>query len=223
MGAAMPKQYLPLRGRPLIEHTLQRLVSHPAIEGIYIALAENDPWWGRTPCSSWPKVVRVNGARERSGSVLNALHALCDVAALSDWVLVHDAARPCVRREDLDLLIDTLTADPVGGLLAVPVHDTMKRSDSRGEVVETVPREHLWRAYTPQMFRLGFLRDALHAALEAHATVTDEASAVESAGHRPKLIEGHADNIKVTRPEDLELAAFFLEIQESEDANRAGL
>jgi 2-C-methyl-D-erythritol 4-phosphate cytidylyltransferase len=151
------------------------------------------------------RIQRVDGGAERSGSVLNALlhlHALG--ADDEDWVLVHDAARPNLSRDDLDMLLAELADDPVGGLLAVPARDTLKRVDKYGRVVETVDRSLIWQAYTPQMFRLGALHRALADSLVADAVITDEASAMEWSGQAPRLIEGRSDNIKVTRPEDLE-------------------
>jgi 2-C-methyl-D-erythritol 4-phosphate cytidylyltransferase len=142
--------------------------------------------------------------------VANGLEALAGVAHETDWVLVHDAARPCLRRADLGLLLDSLDADPVGGLLALPVGDTLKRDDGTGRAVDTVPRDALWRALTPQMFRFGLLRRALALCLERGRPVTDEASAIESLGLRPRLLRGHADNIKVTHPEDAALAEAIL-------------
>lgn len=216
MGGEIPKQYLNLQGRRVIEHTLARLLSHSAIRGVYVAVSETDQWWPDIEYAEHPKVCRVEGGLERCHSVLNALSALVGVASADDWVLVHDAARPCLRTEDIDRLMDELKSHPVGGVLAVPVHDTVKRSAEGGEVLETLPREVLWRAYTPQMFRLGELQNALSTALEKGWLVTDESSAMELMGKRPKLIEGHGDNIKITRPEDLALAAFYLAQQEGQ-------
>lgn len=213
MGSDIPKQYLPLNGRTVMEHTLQTLLDHPRINGLYLALAADDRWWGDTALASNPKVVTVDGGAERCNSVLNGLKSLQGIAAPEDWVLVHDAARPCLRPEDLDLLIDTLIDHPIGGLLGVPVRDTMKRADGVGAITETVSREALWHAYTPQMFRLGVLFQALQGAVDKGLAVTDEASAVELAGMCPQMITGHDDNIKITRPEDLALASFYLKQQ----------
>ncbi len=210
MGSETPKQYLELNGRLVIDHTLQRLLDHPWISGVYVALSPDDGWWGNSEFVRHPKIVRVNGGAERCHSVLNALHLLQQTAEAGDWVLVHDAARPCLQREDLDRLLEQLKDHPVGGLLGVPVRDTMKRTDGEGLVQETVSRDGLWHAYTPQMFRLGLLEQALEAALAKGELVTDDASAMELAGHVPKMVEGRSDNIKITRPGDLELAAFYL-------------
>lgn len=213
MGSATPKQYLSLGDRLVVEETLFRLLSHRKIEAVYVAISPQDGWWPDTAFANDPRIVRVPGGVERCHSVLNALEALSAVAADEDWVLVHDAARPCLRMSDLDCLIDQTSSHAVGGLLGVPVRDTMKRSDVTAQVTGTVPREQLWHAFTPQMFPLGLLRSALKEALAKGRLVTDEASAVELAGHRPQMVEGHADNIKITRPEDLALAAFFLQQQ----------
>lgn len=212
MGGERPKQYLPLGGRMVIEHTLGRLLGHPLIQVVYVALSADDAWWVDCAYARHPEVRRVAGGGERCHSVLNALDALSAVASPHDWVLVHDAARPCLRVSDIERLIGELEGHPVGGLLAVPLHDTVKRAQG-GAVVETLPREALWRAYTPQMFRLGELREALSTALERGWLVTDEASALELAGRAPRLVEGHGDNIKITRPEDLALAEFYLRRQ----------
>ena len=211
MGSAIPKQYLPLHGRPVIEHTLQRLLDHPQISKTLVALSLDDEWWPDTVYAKHRDVIVVDGGAERCYSVLNALNRLSKSAKDDDWVLVHDAARPCLRSGDIDRLIEELSAHPVGGILGMPVRDTMKRADATGQITETVCREGLWHAFTPQMFRLGGLRAALTQALEQGMQVTDEASAIELAGHSPRLVEGSPDNIKITRPEDLSLAAFYLE------------
>ncbi len=213
MGSTIPKQYLLLDGRPVIDHAIERLLRHPRIDGLYVALSEEDRWWGETAFAGHPDLIRVPGGSERCYSVLNALQRLQPRAAPDDWVLVHDAARPCVRRSDIDHLIHRVRAHPEGGLLGVPVSDTMKRTDSADRIVQTVERSLLWRAFTPQMFRFGALLDAIRRALDAGRLVTDEASAVEWAGMRPIMVEGHPDNLKITRPEDLALAAYYLERQ----------
>ena len=213
MGGERPKQYLELEGRPVIDHAVERMLLHPRLDGLVIALRDDDAWWAGTEFADHPDLARVAGGAERCDSVLNALEQLARRAHAEDWVLVHDAARPCVRRDDITRLVDCLRDDPVGGLLGVPVHDTIKRVGADGRVGSTVPREALWRAFTPQMFRLGMLREALRAALAAGVAVTDEASAMEWAGHAPRMVEGHADNIKITRAGDLDLAAFLLSKQ----------
>ena len=167
------------------------------------------------PLRCRPRVQRVVGGAERPESVLRLLDALAERVPEEEWVLVHDAVRPCVRSADIDRLIDCLADHPAGGLLGTPVRDTIKRADPAGRVEATVAREGLWHALTPQMFRLGALRQALAGALAAGVLVTDEAAAMEWAGWRPELVEGTADNLKITRPEDLALAAFYLARQES--------
>ena len=213
MGAGMPKQYLPLVGRPVLAHALERLAGHPRIAGTVVVLAPDDPRWEGLALGALPRPRRVDGGAERCQSVLNGLDALASEAADDDWVLVHDAARPCVRREDIDRLLADLEDHPVGGLLGLPVRDTMKRADAGGAVRETVSREGLWHALTPQMFRYGLLRRALRTVLDSGRLVTDEAQAIELAGHSPRMVEGSPDNIKVTHPRDLALAELFLREQ----------
>lgn len=213
MGSGTPKQYLRLNGRAVIDHTIERLLLHPSIDGLYLAISEEDICWADTEFAGHPDIVTLPGGVERCFSVFNALQLLSARAAADDWVLVHDAARPCVRRTDIDHLIGMLDGHAIGGLLGRPVSDTMKRTDSADRIVATVERKHLWHAYTPQMFRFGVLYDAMRSALDAGVLVTDEASAIEYAGHRPIMVEGHADNLKITRPEDLPLAAYYLEQQ----------
>ncbi len=213
MGSKVPKQYLDLNGRSVIDHTIERLLLHPMVDGLYVALSEEDGWWDDSEFAGHPDLVRVTGGTERCFSVLNALAALEPRAAADDWVLVHDAARPCVRRHDIDHLVSMVRDQEIGGLLGMPVRDTMKRTDSADRILNTVERTHLWHAFTPQMFRFGTLFDAMRGALEAGVLVTDEASAIEWAGHQPIMVECSADNIKITRPEDLALAAYYLERQ----------
>jgi 2-C-methyl-D-erythritol 4-phosphate cytidylyltransferase len=210
MGAQIPKQYLSIAGRRVIDHTLERLLNHPRIAGIYLALSAEDKLWQECEFADDPRIVRVEGGEQRCHSVLNALRALKQQAVDEDWVLVHDAARPCLSRKDLDRLIDTLIDHPLGGLLGIPVRDTLKSVNADGEVEGTVTRNGLWHALTPQMFRLGILYQALENVVAKGALVTDDASAIELAGYRPLVVEGEAGNIKITRPEDLLLAADYL-------------
>ncbi len=210
MQADRPKQYLPLLGKTVIEHTLLRLLRHPPVSGVVVAISSDDAWWPDVSIEADKPLWVATGGDERCHSVLSALQTLSARAADRDWVLVHDAARPCLRSEDMDELIRQCQGHPAGGLLAVPVRDTLKRAGDTREVLETVDRSHLWHAQTPQMFRLGELRAALQQALAAGSLVTDEASAMERAGHAPLLVEGHADNIKITHPEDLALAELYL-------------
>lgn len=212
MGAAVPKQYLELGGKPIIQHTLERLLSVSQFESIVVAVSQDDRYWPELPAAHAHRVHTTLGGKERADSVLAALHYLEERAAPLDWVLVHDAARPLVARADIRLLIETLQDDSIGGLLALPVHDTLKAVEG-GRIVETIDRSRIWRALTPQMFRYGALKAALRQAAERGAQVTDEASALELQGKRPRIVEGRADNIKITRAEDLALAAFYLERQ----------
>lgn len=210
MGSDTPKQYLSLNGKSIIEHTLNLFGDHKSISEIIVAISEGDEYWPSLNIDLSKPLHVAKGGTERCDSVLNGLKFLENKAADNDWVLVHDAARPCLRHEDLSLLLDTLDEHEVGGILAVPVKDTMKRSTDKNIIKETVVRENLWHALTPQMFRYGLLKSSLKSALDDNNVITDEASAIELAGYQPVLVEGHADNLKVTRAEDLELAAFFL-------------
>ncbi|MCL2635858.1 MAG: 2-C-methyl-D-erythritol 4-phosphate cytidylyltransferase [Betaproteobacteria bacterium] len=207
-GAEKPKQYLDLLGRPLIFHSLAALVACPDIERVWVVLAPDDPWWRRYDWSELGaklETVACGGAT-RAESVANGLGAAAMVAADDDWILVHDAARPCLDQNMLAALLSQLADDPVGGILAVPVADTVKRADAAQRVAATLPREGLWQAQTPQMFRHGLLR----AALASSRAVTDEAGAIEAMGLAPKLVRGEASNLKVTWPADLALAAMIL-------------
>lgn len=205
MHADRPKQYLQLAGRTILEHTLDCFLGHPRLKGTVVSLAVDDPYWATLESSRNELIERAPGGEERSDSVLNALLRLLELGAQpDDWVLVHDAARPNLSRQDLDNLLSALADDPVGGLLGVPARDTLKRVDSAGRVVETVNRSVIWQAFTPQMFRFAALHRALADALVAGVAVTDEASAMEWAGFAPCLVEGRSDNLKVTRPEDLD-------------------
>lgn len=216
MLADRPKQYLTLLNQPVIMHTLQRLVSHPLIAGVVVAVADNDPYWTALPIPpNWP-LHRAVGGVERADSVLNALNLLKQLSQNDPWVLVHDAARPCLRHSDIDRMLAELSQDPVGGILGVPVNETVKRVDALNRIIETVSRDNLWRAATPQMFRLQTLIKALEQTRLAQCKVTDEASAMEYAGYQPKMVEGHADNLKITLPQDLALAALYLQQQRGE-------
>ncbi len=209
MGSDVPKQYLRLLDRMVIDWSIRALLSQPGIESVTVALGKEDRYWPTTQSAADAGVKTVAGGAERSHSVLNALQSLLTHADEDDWVLVHDAARPCVGAADISRLM-RLAAAGTGGLLGVPVHDTMKRTDADGNVIATVERNQLWHAQTPQMFPLGKLHQALGDALAAGVAVTDEASAMEWAGYRPRMVEGSTSNIKVTRSADLELAGFYL-------------
>ena len=216
MQSDRPKQYLQLEDKLVIEHTLQRLASHPEIKGIVIAIAQEDEWWPTVSVVVSCPLYVVHGGEQRSHSVLNALDKLSTLAADDTWVLVHDAARPCLRQEDIDRLLSALSNHDVGGLLGLPVNDTVKRTSNDDVIMETIERRNLWRASTPQMFRLVILKSALQALREQNITVTDEASAIEFVGLEPVMVEGHADNIKITVSTDLALAQLFMQQQRGE-------
>jgi 2-C-methyl-D-erythritol 4-phosphate cytidylyltransferase len=212
MGDELPKQYLRLAGKPMISHTLHTLCSSPRIRAVFVVLAPVDNEWFRHDWSEFsPKLVVLQcGGATRAESVLNGLNAAREVSSTTDndWVLVHDAARPCLGSKQLSELMDELADDEVGGLLAVPVADTLKRSDSNGRVERTEPREKLWQAQTPQMFRCGLLLEAL--STSGGAAMTDDAGAIEALGLHPKLVLSDARNLKVTYPQDLALAELIL-------------
>ena len=210
MGVPMPKQYLEIAGRPLLYHALSALARHPRIEQTFVVLAPGD---ARFPAGGWRELgAKVTplycGGETRAASVFNGLLAARDAIAGADWVLVHDAARPCLGREELDRLFGELESDETGGLLAVPVADTLKRANRDARVAGTEPRDNLWLAQTPQMFRYRVLVEALRAA--DPAVVTDEARAIEALGLKPRLVMGDTRNIKVTYSEDLVLAELIL-------------
>ncbi|RUM54254.1 MAG: 2-C-methyl-D-erythritol 4-phosphate cytidylyltransferase [Methylococcus sp.] len=215
MAADRPKQYLPLGGCTVLKHTLQRLMASQLYAGIVVALSPEDEYWPSLCLSDTEQVYRVAGGRERADSVLSGLDFIALLGSVDDWVMVHDAARPCVTETDLRRLVEEVGNDPVGGILALPVHDTLKDVESN-RIQSTVDRSRVWRALTPQMFRLGLLRDALREASRNDRRVTDEASAIELKGLRPLIVEGRPDNIKITRPEDLPLASYYLEQQRCE-------
>lgn len=208
-GGECPKQYRLLAGQPLIWHTLQRLACHPRIGGLIVVLASDDTHWQGWGSVRDKPIMCVTGGTERCDSVLAGLDALSSTAGADEPVLVHDAARPCVRVDDISRLIEAATGED-GALLAAPVRDTLKCADADGRSLRTEPRERRWRAFTPQMFRLGVLRNALRAAVDAGVAVGDEAAAMERAGFAPRLVEGAEDNIKVTTPADFALAEFLL-------------
>ncbi len=212
MHADRPKQYLPLHGQTVLEHTLTRLLNANVFTALALAISPEDPYWPTLPLASHPQLITAAGGKERADSVLSALSSIRHRAQAHDWVLVHDAARPCITTEDIHLLINSLKNDSVGGILALASHDTLKNVQA-GQIVGTLNRNHIWRALTPQMFRYGLLTEALTSTM-GNPAITDEASALEIAGYHPKIIEGRPDNIKITRPEDLALAEFYLAQQE---------
>lgn len=217
MGADRPKQYLELNGRPVLAHTLERLHSVYSHASLCLCLDDQDNWFDPAwvPFTDWR---RVKGGGERVDSVSQALADLAGEAADDDLVLVHDVARPCVHPTDLARLLEVIDTEEVGGLLAAPVADTMKRDDGSGRVARTEPRDGLWHALTPQGFRYGLLCEALATARRDGIVITDEASAIEAMGLAPRLVAGRRDNLKITHPEDLQLALRTLSAQAAESS-----
>jgi 2-C-methyl-D-erythritol 4-phosphate cytidylyltransferase len=214
MQANKPKQYLPLAEKTVIEQTLSRLVNTRIFATIVVAISEKDPYWSALTLAKHPEITIASGGKERADSVLSALKKLENQAEEDDWILVHDAARPCVTNQEIQQLIATLKNETTGGILALPLHDTVKQVD--GDTIQTtLNRETIWRALTPQMFRYRVLKEAL-AHTEGLSTVTDEASAVELTGGLVKIVEGRRENIKITCPEDLALAEFYWEQQKND-------
>lgn len=215
-GSETPKQYLKLFNKTVMQHSVDRICQLP-IEGCVLATSANDTT-AQSLSFAQPDLLHwVTGGAERMDSVLAAMQYLQQYASAEDWVLVHDVARPCILANDLQHLLDELKEDAVGGLLAVPVRDTLKRGNA-GQVVETVPRDHLWQCQTPQMFRFGLLLKALQQAKVQQQLVTDEAGAIEQLGLPVKLVSGSSTNIKITYPEDLGLAAAILKAQLEESS-----
>ena len=213
MRAKVPKQYLNLNGRPIIETSLARISSLTYVRQIVVMLNPEDTVWPTLGLEQNPKIVCQYGGENRYQTVLNGLRYLSSQAHDDDWVLVHDAARPCVRRSDIDTLFEQIADHPVGGLLGAPVDNTLKRIDGQQEVSGTVDRVDVWNAFTPQVFRFRLLLDALDTVEKGQKTVTDESTAVEALGYRPKMVPGNRDNIKITHPNDLNLAAQILSSQ----------
>ncbi|WP_337261202.1 MULTISPECIES: 2-C-methyl-D-erythritol 4-phosphate cytidylyltransferase [unclassified Serratia (in: enterobacteria)] len=207
MQADCPKQYLTIGQQTILEHAIHALLRHPRIPQVIVAIGPDDRQFHRLPIAQDPRVRVTLGGQQRADSVMAGLQLAGD----AEWVLVHDAARPCLHADDLERLLAITAHSVVGGILAAPVRDTMKRAEvGQNAISHTVERQDLWHALTPQLFPLALLKFCLQRALDEGATVTDEASALEHCGYHPLLIAGRSDNIKVTRPEDLALAAFYL-------------
>ncbi|OMQ22241.1 2-C-methyl-D-erythritol 4-phosphate cytidylyltransferase [Serratia oryzae] len=207
MQADCPKQYLTIGQQTILEHAIHALLRHPRISQVIVAIGPDDRQFHRLPIAQDPRVRVTLGGQQRADSVMAGLQLAGD----AEWVLVHDAARPCLHADDLERLLAITAHSMVGGILAAPVRDTMKRAEvGQNAISHTVERQDLWHALTPQLFPLALLKFCLQRALDEGATVTDEASALEHCGYHPLLIAGRSDNIKVTRPEDLALAAFYL-------------
>lgn len=210
MGQSLPKQYLPILNRPLLHHSVARLCAHALVERVYVVLAATDRWFNEYDWNPFGAKLTplFAGGETRAETVRNGLEQIEKEVAGHDWILVHDAARPCVTLALLDRLIGEIGADQTGGLLAVPLADTLKRANASARVVATEPRAGLWQAQTPQMFRYGLLTRALQSV--DLADITDEASAIERLGMQPLLVASDITNLKVTYPADLALAELIL-------------
>lgn len=206
MNASCPKQYLKINDKTILEHTVYKLLSHAAISKVIVVVSKDDEYFANTSLSNHPKVTATIGGDERSDSVLEGLNV-----ANSEWVMVHDAARPCVRHQDIDELIKVAMAEEDGAILAMKARDTIKKANGN-HIETTLDRNSLWQALTPQMFKREQIINALILAKQKSIQVTDEASALELLNKSPALVEGHSDNIKVTLPEDLALASYFLNL-----------
>lgn len=211
-GTEKPKQYATIGGKTLLQHAIERLASGLPLARIYVALTDHDPWYESSVATRDDQIAIRCGGETRADTVANALRSM-DGAGADDWIVVHDAVRPCIDAESLARLVREVADDPVGGLLAVPASSTLKRADERGRSVRTEPREGLWHAQTPQMFRFAVLREAL--ARPGAAQATDEAQAVEALGLHPRLVIGSGTNVKVTFAHDLALAAAIIAAQQS--------
>lgn len=218
LGSTIPKQYLPLRGKPVLLHSLEKLAALEEVASIVVPVHSEDRWHAVLSVEG-AGLEFIAGGDERQFSVLNALHHIADRAAADDWVLVHDAVRPCVLVADIRNLLQAVSQHDCGGLLGAPVVSTLKRVDGNKRVQETLDRKDCWQAYTPQAFRYGLLTQALEAAVTNNVAVTDEASALESAGFQPMLVEGDHLNIKITHESDLLLAAMILQQQEANNGS----
>lgn len=213
MASAIPKQYLPLLDKPVITHALDKLFGLNIVAGGVVVLDQYDQHWPKLTYQTAKPLWQTPGGAERCQSVYQGLLKLSTHAQADDWVLVHDAARPCVRIEDIEHLIQQLADDPVGGLLAVPVKDTLKSADRKQRISHTLDRSQIWQAQTPQLFRFQLLQMALATALDKQQFPTDEAAAIEQLGYHPRLVMGHYDNVKITTQEDILLAEYYLRQQ----------
>lgn len=210
MEVDKPKQYIEINNKTILEHTIDCFIHRNDIEKVVVAISKTDEYWPELQIAEHKKVITAEGGLERYHSVFNGLKELQGKADEDDWVLVHDAARPCLSQEAIDRLIAELKEHEVGGLLAMPCRDTMKRANESNEIIDTVERESLWHAQTPQMFKFEKLFSAINTVLEKSLNITDEAMAIELSGHKPLLVEGHLENIKVTHKDDLKYLANYL-------------
>jgi len=210
MAVDKPKQYISVNNKTIIEHTIDCFIKREEIEAVVVVISKTDEYWLALEIAKHKKIITAPGGDERYQSVFNGLQALKDKAKDDDWVLVHDAARPCLSQSAIDRLMINLRSHDVGGILAMPCRDTMKRANEAGEIIDTVERESLWHAQTPQMFRYEKLFSAIEKILNEDIVVTDEAMAMEMAGYKPLLVQGHQENIKITHKDDLQYLEHFL-------------
>ena len=208
MKNAIPKQYLTVKGKSILEHTLKSLLSYQKFKKGVVVINKTDKYWPSLQVK-YSKLITAIGGQARCNSVLNGLLALKPYVKENDWILVHDAARPFIQLSDIDKLINALKDDPLGGILGTPLKNTIKYIDNKQYIFETLDRRSLWEALTPQMFRYHWLLQALSSAIEKNQAITDEANALELLGKHPKIIEGRADNIKITDPYDLTLFEYY--------------
>ena len=211
MGSDIPKQYVSVRGKTVIEHTIDNFISRKEIQNICISISESDNYWSTLPISKNKKIITTVGGNERYESVYNGLRALQDKANDDDWVLVHDAVRPCLKKSIIDRLITDISSHDVGGILALPCFETMKRVNNNKQVEETINREIIWRAQTPQIFKYKKLLLAIEKAINENILITDEAMAMELSNYKPIVIMGDEKNIKITHKDDLKHLELFLE------------
>ena len=224
MGSTIPKQYLSIDGNPLLLHALRRLSEVSEIKKIVVVIHPEDGHWADLHESIAEefknRIIAVTGGDERYQSVLNGIAALTDLAEKDDWVLVHDAVRPCVRTSDIENLIQEVSLHSIGGLLGYAVENTLKRIDKERSVIETVDRDSYWNAFTPQMFRFAQLKESIESVVASGEKVTDEAAAMELAGFKPIMVAGSKDNIKITHETDLVLASQILKNQASDNGSQ---
>ena len=213
VGGAVPKQYREIAGMPVLAHTLKRLAAIQQIDATFVGISETDNRWHNLPLPPGMQVACYTGGQSRAETVWLGLQALQACVGTSDWILVHDAARPCVQVEDIDALISAVVPSMDGGLLAVPVTDTIKVASQDSTTKQTVDRRMLWRAQTPQLFRFSVLYTALQAVLHDLESISDESAAVEKLGLKPLIVQSAERNIKITNDKDLQLAEFFLSKQ----------
>ncbi len=211
MKANCPKQYLKIDQLTILEHTVFRLLAHPNISLVIIAISQGDEYFPETSLANHPQVSVVIGGQERVDSVLAGLKAIDNHQY--KWALVHDAARPCIDLADIDALISSCETLGYGGILATPVRDTMKRSNESGQIIQTEERNLLWHALTPQMYQVTQLIESIEFGISRKLAITDESSAIELAQHASQIVQGRGDNIKITHPDDLDYAKFILKNQ----------